>query len=407
MSDKPVVTVVCRVCDTRLDETAFDQPHETHCPICHSPVIVPAAGQGVKKAPQFKSDPNLEGYAVLPLEGPEAEQRAKKAQDVILVVCPVCRARLHSAPKKEAYHIKCHDCHELVRVPSRAEHREKQRKEAIPANFDPVEPVPVGQVASSDRVYSSWYLQAHSEIRREPDVAPPASLYFSGTLTFPWEREIVAKWVFLSLGTTFFALLTALLVSLIPGGGGPSGLVMGFFALPLIWIGIWTVSYAASVCMAIITDTANGNQKIVNWADQNWRDWIMTMAYVQYLIAVAALAGYVTARLLDLAGTPDRWPAFLVAIVTFPYVLLSALETGGGINFISPNVTLSLVRKPLPWLGYYLVSGVLTAAVAGALWGLLQVSPLLAGGLGGMLIAAWLLIQSRLTGRLAWAISRE
>jgi hypothetical protein len=408
MSDKPVVTVVCKTCDTRLDEEALSEPHEMICPVCFSMVVVPAASQAaVKKGPQFKSDPDLEGYAMLPLEGPEAEARAKKAQDVILVVCPICRARLHVAPKKEAYHIKCHDCHELVRVPSRGEHRAKQKKEAIPDKRDAIEPVPVGQVETQDRSYSSWYLKSQTLTRRESDARPPKSVYFSSTFTFPWERELVLKWIYLSVGLTVFAMLGVLLVGMYSEGGGIPGMAMGFFALPLIWIGIWTTSYAASVSMAIITDTANGNQRIVNWADQNWRDWVITMAYVDYLIAVAALGGYVTNKLLELAGTPAPAAGFVVTAIAFPYVILSALETGGGLNFVSANVTLSLVRKPLAWLGFYLLAAILTAGIGGAIWGLWQISPYLAGALGGLLLAAWILILARLTGRLAWAISRE
>jgi hypothetical protein len=408
MSEKPVVTVVCKTCDTRLDEEAFAEPHETLCPVCFSAVIVPAASEAaVKKGPLFKSDPNLEGYAVLSHDDPEAEKRAKKAQDVILVICPICRARLHSPPKKEAYHIKCHDCHELVRVPSRAEHRAKQKHDAIPDKHDPVEPVSVGAVETQDRVYSAWYLKAHSQIRREPDARPPESVYFSSTFTFPWERDLIARWLYLSVGTTFFAVLSLLLVSMAGGAGGYSGLAMGFFALPLVWVFIWTASYAASLCMAIVTDTANGNQRVVNWAEQNWRDWVITMAYVQYLIAVAALAGYVTKKLLELAGVDAPGAGVVVTAIAIPYVLLSALETGGGLNFISANVTLSVFRKPLAWIGYYLITATLTVATAAALWGLWRVSPYIAGGLGGLIVAAWLLIQARLTGRLAWAISRE
>jgi hypothetical protein len=407
MLDKPVVTVVCKTCDTRLDEEALPEPHETMCPVCFSMVMVPAASEAtVKKGPLFKSDPDLEGYAMLPLEGPEAERRAKKAQDVILVVCPICRARLHAPPKKDAYHVKCHDCHELVRVPSRAEHRERQKREAIPDQRDAIEPVPVGEVQAVERAYSSWYLKSQLIRQRETGAKPPKSIYFSSTFTFPWERDIVVKWGYLTIGLSVFSMLSVVLITMYQQGGGIPGLAMGFFALPLIWIGIWTLSYAASVSMAIITDTANGNQKIVNWADQNWRDWIITMAYVQYLIAVAALAGYVTNQVLELAGHPAPWAGFVVAAVAFPYVLLSALETGGGLNFISANVTLSLFRKLLPWIGYYLIAGLLTAAVGGALWALLMASPLLAGALGGTLLAAWILIVARLTGRLAWAISR-
>ena len=408
MPDQRFVTVVCKVCKTRIDEDASDQARESICPVCHSVVVIPAADQNSPKGPVFKTDPNLQGYAILSPDDPEAEARAKKAQDVILVVCPVCRCRLHSPPKKEAYHIRCHDCHELVRVPSRAEHRAKAKREASPKKGDAVEPVPVGQAVASDRTYSSWYLQAHSEIRREPDAKPPKSLWFSGTFTFPWEPGISGRWVYLSLGMTFLALIGAFALSLIGAGEQIAGLSTAFFALPLVWVCIWTFSYAASVGMAIVTDTANGNQKIVNWAEQNWRDWVITLAYVQYLTAVAALAGYVATKLAEFAGlgTP-LIPGLIVAAMALPYVILSALETGGGLNFISANVTLSLFRKPLTWLAYFILSGLCTAAVAMTLWGLLRVSFWVAGGVGGAMLAAWLIVEARLTGRLAWAISRE
>ena len=103
MPDQRFVTVVCKVCDTRIDEDASDQARESICPICHSVIIVPAADKNAPKGPIFKTDPNLEGYAILSQDDPESDARARKAQDVILVVCPVCRCRLHSPPKKEAY----------------------------------------------------------------------------------------------------------------------------------------------------------------------------------------------------------------------------------------------------------------------------------------------------------------
>jgi hypothetical protein len=402
------VTVVCRVCETRLDEEAAPEARESICPICHSLVIIPAAGQAVvKKGPVFQTDPNLEGYSLLPSSGPQAEEQAKRAQDVVLVVCPVCRARLHARPKKEAYHIECHDCRESVRVPSRAEHRAREKRDAIPKPEMNIEPVPVGQVVASDRVYSGWYLKAQGEIRREADPRPPRSVFFSSTFTFPWEPDILMRWVYLSGGLTFFAMVAAVMATLLGDGAAPSTLAIAFFALPLVWIAIWTVSYAASLSMAIVTDTANGNQKIINWAEQNWREWVITMAYVQYLIAVAALAGYVARVATQALDGPADAVFVGVTAIAFPYVVLSALESGGGLNFVSANVTLTLIRKPLWWVGYYLLAGALTAAVAGAVWGLWQVHPYLAGGLGGVVLAAFLLVQARLLGRLAWAISRE
>ncbi len=405
---KPFVTVVCKVCETRLDEEPAPEARESFCPICHSVVIIPAAGTPAPRGPVFRTDPNLEGYAVLPLDGPEAEERMKKAQDVILVVCPICRARLHAAPRKEAYQIQCHDCREPVRVPSRSEHRAKAKKEAIPDRREAIEPVPVQATEAPDRRYSSWYLQAQSQIRREPDPRPPDSLYFDSTFTFPWERDLVLRWVYLSLGLSVFSLLGSLLLSMyLASTGGGISMAMAFFALPLVWIGIWTLSYAASLAMAIITDTANGNRTIINWAEQNWRDWVITMAYAQYLVAVAALGGL------------RRRPAPAACGSRFPLALHAG--DGCGAAVCDSLGARKRRRTELPVRQRGAQPDPETVRLAGVLPDRGRIHRSRGrrhlGTLPGFAPScrccwrpdwsAWILIQSRLMGRLAWAISRE
>lgn len=399
------VTVVCRVCDTRIDERQGDSDRDIRCPMCHSAVTIPAIGS--EPAPRPKSLPtgNVEGYSLLTADEAQNRQKQARAANVILVVCPICQARLHFAPKKDPYQATCPDCHEPVRVPAGREAREKQQKDKPPRKADAVEPLPVPATTSRTREYSPWYLQAQAHIRREPDAKPPRSLFFSDTFTLPWQKGVLSRWVYLSLGLTAVGLIAMVILMLREDGGAIGGFGLAFFALPILWIVLWTAAYAATVWLVILIDTANGNREIVSWGDQNWREWVIQLVYVEYLIATAAMFAYGIGFLARLAGAP-LWPVFGAAVtLLFPLIALSALERGGSWNFFSKAIAGSLVRSPGLWISFFLLSAALVVPWTVA-WGWLALHWMgAAAAVGGIVWAAILLIHARLLGRLAYGLS--
>jgi hypothetical protein len=91
----------------------------------------------------------------------------------------------------------------------------------------------------------------------------------------------------------------------------------------------------------------------------------------------------------------------------FPIIALSALERGGSWNFFSKGILASLFRRPLTWLGFFVISTFVTVVPAALIAWLLQAAPwgvlAVAGTLGSMVV----LVHARLLGRLAWAVGRD
>jgi hypothetical protein len=176
-------------------------------------------------------------------------------------------------------------------------------------------------------------------------------------------------------------------------------------ALPAIWIGLWTASYGAAVWLVVAIDTANGNREIVHWGEQNWREWIPQMVYLEYLLGLAAAAAHGIGLLAERAGGP-YWPVFTGSFVLLsPIIIVSSLERGGSWNIFSKEILKSLWRSPLVWAGFFLLSGLLVAGWAWAWAWLLFAFPMLALAVGGLGWATVLLIHARLLGRLALGLS--
>lgn len=213
------------------------------------------------------------------------------------------------------------------------------------------------------------------------------------------------RWGYLSFGLSVLMALAGALMMMMGELSDISGLGLAFVALPAIWILLWTASYAAAVWLVVAIDTANGSHEIVNWGEQNWREWIPQMVYLEYLLGVAAAAAHGIGLLAERGGGP-YWPVFTgAAILLSPIVIVSSLERGGSWNIFSKEIFKSLWRSPLIWAGFLILSGLLVGGWTWAWIWLLSAFPLLALAIGGPGWAAVLLIHARLLGRLALGLS--
>jgi hypothetical protein len=343
-------------------------------------------------------------------DAPPQPGRRKNSLGDVLVVCPICAARLHPPLRRETYRVQCPDCHEPVRVPSPQEAAALEtRVKTQPPKLEEMEstgglvlPPPVRR-----RPTQTFYSQQTVQIRREAPDPPPEWVWFSGVWTFPWQPGVLKKWGFISLGITLLGGLLTLLASLSGGVSSPASAVMAFFALPMIWIGIWTASYASSACLHVITETSAGNQRINDWPDQGWRDGMFSFLSMLYLVSVAALIGHVA----GLAGGAAGWGYWLTNAETvrllFPFLVLSMLETGAWYFPFSVPLAGSFGRNFMDWLVAYLLLAVLLRG-----WGWLWLrgavaAPYLMPLATGWIWAAVILIAARILGRLGWRITQR
>ncbi len=92
-----------------------------------------------------------------------------------------------------------------------------------------------------------------AELRQEFVPPPPRWTFFSGVFTLPWRADTVARWVYLALGFTAIVIIGLVLKSLAASFSGMStGVAAAFFLLPIIWISIMTLSYAAACGLCVL-----------------------------------------------------------------------------------------------------------------------------------------------------------
>ena len=397
----PTVTVVCPTCQTPLQGAVRAERHAIQCPDCQRHVPVPSRDELARAIQQKKRESRTEDVAAYRLQTDRPTGRSPALPESVTIICPVCRARLDPDVKGLAYLYRCPDCHESVRVPSRRAVDAKRRRKKVPV-IPPVEGYSAATPPERPPLETK-YLEAQADIRREPVDPPPKWTFFSGVFDFPWRAGTIVRWGYLAAGVTSLGLLVTFIVSLATSiSGGYGGLGLAFFVLPAIWIGIWTFSYAAACCMAILLDTAAGIDRIAHWPEPIWKEWAEQLFYVGFIAAQAVTVGYGLGKLAEWTFG-GFWPVCVgTAWILYPIFLLSSLEAGSPFVPLSAPLVQSLASCWREWLLYYLLSGLLLAGWIALLLSGAARSPYLTMLLCGPLLAALLFISARLLGRLAW-----
>ncbi|NOX56627.1 MAG: hypothetical protein GXP27_19720 [Planctomycetes bacterium] len=365
--------------------------------------------------------------------------------DSITVPCPECRTRLRPPKGFGRRRIRCPNCsaivllrnvdlldgdmrppHKLVPPPDeetyalQADSEPRAWTAKHPRSFVPGQRAPrlteemrasgrrpkgASAEATDDRASFDRRLDA-SLLRKERPDSPPKWTFFSGVFEFPWRREVCSRWLFLSGGCSAVLFLAAVCVQIATRESGYTGVVLAFFVLPEVWLTLWTFSYAAACAVSILEDTAGGCDRIRNWPEPNWREWMWQLLHVGYVLFYSTVAAYALGVATDRAYGVF-WPTLAATVfLLFPFLWLSALDAGSTLFPFSSDVARSLISVTWGWLTFYVLAAVLIVACGGVGWGVLQLGWLAAGASGGPVLAAAILIYARLLGRLAWLITR-
>jgi len=192
------------------------------------------------------------------------------------------------------------------------------------------------------------------------------------------------------------------------GGVGSIAVVaMGFLVLPIFWSSIWTFSYAATLILAVVEETAAGNDEI-NWPDEDWRQRVWKFLYVGYLLVLAALAGAGVGVLVQRYSGHFWPPLFTTIFFAFPIIVLSSLEASSPWAPITPAILRSLIVRMWCW-GFFYIETALVAAPCAVLvfFGFSFRHPFWTAFLVAPPLSAVVLIYARLLGRLAWRITED
>lgn len=328
--------------------------------------------------------------------------------EYITVICPTCHARMHPRSKHAGKKVICPDCGKKLPIPT----IEEVLTEIESAQRYLPTPEEIGEYSLGKAVETAKpttrFLEKQAEIKTEaPPPPPPKWFLLSGVFTFPWHRDAILRWVFLSCGFTAVGIIPALAWEWTEGVELVRWIVMAFAALPMIWLFLWTGSYAAACGLHVLEDTAAGNPRVLEWPEPNWRDWVGQFFYVLYLAVMAAAPGYAIDRLFS--GVPDH-PGLATAATAwfvFPVCLLSSITSIAPWMPLSWPIIRSLVTSWWCWLAFYFES-----ALLGAVWLVPLVigfglAPTITMLLNGPVLAAVCLIYARLLGRVAWHIGTK
>lgn len=394
--DPRFVRVVCPKCRAVLHPRVERAGRHVRCPDCYSAVLVPRPP--APEATPKRRDPGE--YNVREALAPARSESSDA--DFFPTLCPKCQARLHPRRKHVGRRARCPDCDTVFVVPP------------PPApEKAPVLPKPgkyaMGELAN--RVEPEFrYLTVDREAEHEPEpAAPPARGWcFRGVFDFPWWPGAWARWTILSLLMLPALGLTGFILLLAHGGLNQVTTVVPYLMLPLMWLWVWALSYAAGCFVAIVQDTGSGNDEVAGWPEGDWRERIGTMLYIGLHLGLSLAAAATVAWPLGKVSEP-LWGALTAALATnllFPLFLLSSMEAATPLTPYSSVILGSLLQTPGGWLVVYLESALLLLAGGGAFGAALYLSPIIAIPLVAPLLATVIFIEARLYGRLAWHIGQ-
>jgi DNA-directed RNA polymerase subunit RPC12/RpoP len=392
------ILVVCPTCHTRLHPRWDQAGMEIVCPDCGEKTMIPWP-EARKAKPKSKETGQ---YHVQDAGKPSAFPQ-RSADDYILVVCPTCHTRLYPRWDQAGRKIVCPDCGVKMKIPwPKARKPEPKPK-----------PDEIGQYGVNEAVkplyVQTQYLDSQAQIFAEPVPPPPPWTFFSGIFDFPWYRDTISRWAYLSFGLVVLGEFIA--VGLILSGVGSGDLNqfsimgLGFFALPIIWVSLWTFAYAAACCLSVVQDTAAGSDKVTAWPEPNWREWFWKLLYAGTMFVLTGLASGGVALLVELQTGQLGVPLFIAAFFLFPVFLLSSLEADSFWMPASWVVLRSLVFLGWCWIIFYLEAGLLAAGWLGLVLLAVPAHPYVTVLGAGPILSAIVLIYARLLGRLGWKIT--
>lgn len=192
---------------------------------------------------------------------------------------------------------------------------------------------------------------------------------------------------------------------------GTAGNAILFLAATVatLFVGMFTMSYAAHSFLVVLEGTANGDDDL-RWPDEPMFDWLWKPWYLLWMVAFWAVPVWllVDGVLVRLLGMPavGFYPALVGVIwLLFPISLFSALSAGHFAIVWRLTVVRRMAKNGAALLVVYLVTGAMVVGgMALAYFALLSVSWLLVvpAAFVGATVLLW---YARLQGRLAWLVS--
>lgn len=446
-SDRLTIKLTCSVCHDLIEVELRDESYRIACPFCERDISVPSRTHVHVTAPRTpqRTPDEIGDYAVylpavdpVPSLTPPLRLPASRQKSVgfdLNVACLHCRKTFGTRQEGRSKRVTCPHCGVLNSIDGASQPAclDNPQSGDAPA----VTPKPAGRAPNENRrkpsprsaqnpVDSSSRISPRSsrasvfrpaaeppqvldrlaEVRQVTVPEPPRHTFFSGVFGFPWRRASLSRWGYLSFGWSLFMLIVATLLSVAAQfAGSMFGLILAFFALPMIWVGTLSCSYAAANFLCVVELTAAGQDEICDWPEPNWREWMPQLIFLVWIGAIPAVVAYAVGDMIPATLDQQSWVSIAILCVLYPICLMSALEANSVFVPVSWNILRSLFEHPGTWL--------LFLALASAVWipfllifvGAWKFNAYLGALVFGPSAAALAFILARLFGRLAWKIS--
>jgi hypothetical protein len=336
-------------------------------------------------------------------EAPLPSEMSSRQPKFYPVYCRVCDTLMQVHAKQVGTNLTCPDCgaktvappppREIARpsvlVPEGEEYQLDAKSPPPPRAMAVPATVPTPDARPTHR---EQLIEQYGQFGERPKL--PRVPLVTGMFRMLLRAPVPTWWLALSF---FGALVTALMTVAVGAISEGFGAIMGVFLLAAVCI-IGTVLFAAiaALCCSILTDSSEGQDKLYNTPTTNFMEWFGDAGYLALAIVVSLIPGGTLGALL--APVPEAAAGGF--LVFFPIILLSMLEAGSPVVLLSPRLLRSMVRRPAPWLLFYMEIG----AIAGGCIFAAMSLPIgsVPVWLAPPLVLAVVLLYFRLLGRLAW-----
>jgi hypothetical protein len=336
------------------------------------------------------------------------------------VECRLCQTLMYATEEQIGHELKCPDCGALTMARRSAP---KKPTGPLPVvlgeeyDLDPasapeprpmVVPIAIRDAEMHEHVRATTVgpdgrliVQKKEEYKRPERPAVPL---IQGVWRMLVTEEVIARGLLISImfGVAGWAIFDALST---PGNAGLASfsaimvIVFGM-AMMLLWF-----TFAAPMFVAIVAESADGHDRLHEPPSWSPFELFGDGLYLLTTIALAGMPGMLVWTLrapLPVEGLVAVGVG--IALLIFPVAMLGALLESSPLGVLSPRLMSTLVRRPGPWLLFYIESALLAAAAGAAAWGLMRAGP--AGGFGLPVVAMGAaLLYMRLLGRLGWWLS--
>ncbi len=393
------IPVVCSVCNTRLYASADQLGQMVTCPDCQSKlrVVAPPAA-APKRPPKFTGDE----YRLAADDAPPSAP----TEQLVKVVCGTCYSLMYAKAAHVGKRVRCPECGAANVVPRPPDPRPAFQ---LPDASDVLIEESPPPLADEKRKEIADRLMAeakdHAERRASERPKPVTSPLRTGIYSFPFYPNVLPLWIGASLGALLNLKIFEVLLDVINGGGYMA--IMAAFLAPILALCVFAfVALVAPHLVTIIEYTADGYDRIPYWPPQDFLSRLQAVVLGVNALAMSTMPGMLIVGPLNRLGVPLTC-GLISTVLLLPLVLLSMLENNSIFLPFSPFVFRSVSRHRGAWQLFYLHAILLAIGIVLLDFLVWQVDARASKIVTTVSICLYVVIYSRLVGRIAWILAQD